>query len=125
MSASRTLWARDPCCMQWGHSIGANLPARPQSPLSNQRCSRYLEAHTIDAGAGRYKKCLAIRSGPGQIGNALGHENCRQRFSFGRKYPDTAGTCAVDISLLIDLHAIRGAGTWIRSCVVDYLSLSQ
>src|SRR5258708_26233129 len=53
-----------------------------------------------------YVKSFAVGVSPGQIRGLLRELDCSQVFAFGSENPYAAGTNAIDISLLIDFHAV-------------------
>src|SRR5580692_9876097 len=83
------------------------------------------QLHAVDAGAGADVKGFVIRAAPGYVGYALRDEQRGEVLAFGRENDDAAGTCAVDVSLDIDLHAIGAAGTRIAGSVIKQRGVGE
>ena len=81
--------------------------------------------YPVELVAGCDVEGFAVGAGPGEIGDFFGYEDRAEGLAFTGEDPDAAGTGAVEVSLLIDLHAVGAAGTFIRSCVVEEFSFGE
>src|SRR5438067_852600 len=67
------------------------------------------EAEAVEAGAGGYVEGAPVGVAPGQVGRDLGRDDAAEEAAALVVGPDAVRAGAVDVALLIDLHAVRDA----------------